>query len=230
MTEHEDGDDVRRDFEHAMGHELGVNFHRLWNDFAILNWKWAEYLELYATRQDRVDLLNRTAGAFFRMVQDALLESITLHITRMTDPEAHGKHDNLTLSRLCTFLQPPLFEEVKHLSDQAKEQSRLVRLWRDRHFAHRDLGAALGDPEERLSPLDKHTIEAAIGSIELVLRTVERHFCGHETAWGSQIHPPGGTIDLLHAMRRADEQRAQQMRRMQEGRPIPEDLLPPPSV
>lgn len=66
----------------VMGDDLGSLYHALWNELAWLYSKWEEYVELFGTKPSRIDLLNKAAGHFFRIVQDSLWEESLLHIAR----------------------------------------------------------------------------------------------------------------------------------------------------
>lgn len=48
-----------------MGPALGSRFHVLWEDTVRLYEYWDEYVALYGTSKERVDLLNQTAQSFF---------------------------------------------------------------------------------------------------------------------------------------------------------------------
>jgi hypothetical protein len=48
-----------------MGDALGSQFDVLWQEVSRLHIKRAEYVELFGSKPNRVDLLNRAASAFF---------------------------------------------------------------------------------------------------------------------------------------------------------------------
>lgn len=52
-----------------MGEPLGTLFSALWQEVAILNFHWKEYVEPFGTKPERITLLNRAASTFFRMIQ-----------------------------------------------------------------------------------------------------------------------------------------------------------------
>jgi hypothetical protein len=60
--------------------------------------KWEEFVVLFGTKPSRVDLVNRAAGGFFRLVQDTFFADVLLHLCRLTDPASTGGKDNLTIS------------------------------------------------------------------------------------------------------------------------------------
>jgi len=89
----------------ALGPDLGHVYHALYNECAWLHIKWHQYLVLYGTKPERIDLLNRSAGLFFRIVQDTLWEDTLLHLARLTDrPTSMGKN-NLSVQRLPSLIR-----------------------------------------------------------------------------------------------------------------------------
>ena len=55
-------------------------------------WKWNDFVELFGTKETRIDLLNGSAPRFFRIVQNVLWEETLLHLARLTDsPDSVGK-------------------------------------------------------------------------------------------------------------------------------------------
>lgn len=54
-----------------MGSDLGTTYNALWQQLAWLHGKWAAYVELFGTKESRIDLMNEAAPRFFRIVQDS---------------------------------------------------------------------------------------------------------------------------------------------------------------
>lgn len=54
----------KRNAEHR-GEPLGTLFHALWQETAWLYAKWAEYVELFGTKESRIELLKRRRATFF---------------------------------------------------------------------------------------------------------------------------------------------------------------------
>ncbi|WP_407690639.1 AbiU2 domain-containing protein [Rhodocyclus tenuis] len=69
-----------------MGGEIGKVYSALWQEVAWINKKWNQYVELFGTSPERIELLNRAAPSFFRTFQDSLLDDVLLHLARLTDP------------------------------------------------------------------------------------------------------------------------------------------------
>ena len=61
--------------------------------------------------------MNRSAGHFFRMVQDGLWEGIVLHVARLTDPShSQGRKDrqNLTLHNLPDLIPDKKLKDARN--------------------------------------------------------------------------------------------------------------------
>ncbi|MDB5566510.1 MAG: hypothetical protein JWP84_3076 [Tardiphaga sp.] len=149
------GEEAKEQNIKAMGEPLGVHYTQLWQETAQLNIMWKEFIELFATKTSRIELLNRSASAFFRMVQDGIWEAIVLHIARLTDPpQSPGGKDrqNLTLHNLPALIPDPTLKgELKMLCEEATTNTKFARDWRNRRIAHRDLDLALGGKAKPLS-------------------------------------------------------------------------------
>src|SRR5699024_10710469 len=95
--------EVRSDYISAMGEELGASFYELHRKLVELHVLWQQYRQLFGDDPATFHLLNRTAGLFFKIVQDELWDSVLLGVSRMTDPPTTRKNKNLTIQSL-----PPL--------------------------------------------------------------------------------------------------------------------------
>jgi len=112
MNRYRNSEEVERDFIESLGEPLGKLFHALWQEFALLNTKWEEYVELYGTKPSRIELLNNAAPRFFRIVQDVLWDDLILHIARLTDPPQSKGKDNLTIRRLSHRIEDEDFKKA----------------------------------------------------------------------------------------------------------------------
>jgi hypothetical protein len=149
----------------AMGPELGRLCARFFNECVWLNVKWGEYVALFGTTPERVDMLNKTAGTFLWIVEDALWDNVLLHIARLTDPSKRGAKRTLTLQELPRLVAPELRRAVQTRLAQVLEAAKFARDWRNRRLAHLNLALALNEnakpssrPAERTSA--KHLMQS----------------------------------------------------------------------
>jgi len=198
-----------------MGEELGSLYHALWNELAWLYLKWGEYVELFGTKPSRIELANRVAGHFFRIVQDSLWESCLLHIARLTDPPKSAGKENLTIKKLPDFINDE--RTKKYLSEMievAVEKADFCRDWRNRRIAHQDLELAMKAGAEPLKPASRAKVKEVLGSISDVLNVVLGHYMDSTTMFeGAGVSDDA--VALLYVLDdglRADEERKKRLR------------------
>lgn len=132
-------DEVRADYISTMGQELGANFCELYRELVELHVLWQQYRQLFGDSTDTVQLLNRTAGLFFKIVQDELWDSVLLGVSRMTDPSSTGKKKNLTVLSLSPLItDSALRAEVQDLCTKAVTAAEFAREHRNKRIAHQD--------------------------------------------------------------------------------------------
>lgn len=195
-----------------MGEPLGALFYALWQEVAWLHVKWQEYVELFGTKPSRIDLMNRAAPLFFRIVQDVLWYDILMHIARLTDPPKSAGKPNLTIRRLPELVGN---QELNSLVEKAIEAAEFCRDWRHRRIAHRDLNLALSQDVQPLAVASREKVREVLAATERVLNWVEQHYTSGVTFFSPVVTPPGGAETLLYVLYdglKAREQREQRIR------------------
>src|SRR5258708_21458228 len=133
MAESLNTEQVRNKSVVAMPVPLGEIHHWLHDELAWLHIKWSDFRRLFATGQERVDLLNAAAPAFFSHLQQMMWEDALLHLCRITDPVKSGPHDHLTIMRIPDAIPDlALRDVVRPLVDDAKQKTQFARDWRNR--------------------------------------------------------------------------------------------------
>jgi len=194
-----------------MGEPLGILFHALWQELAWLYWKWNEYLALYGTKPSRIDLINKAAPGFFRVIQDSLWEDTILHLARLTDPPSSGGKPNLTIRRLKELINDDATSKaVASLTVKAIEATEFCRDWRNRRIAHRDLSLALSQGAEPLKAASREKVRAALSAVADVLNAVTQHYRDSTTHFDCGAGS-GGAYSLLYCI--ADGINAEKKRR-----------------
>lgn len=193
----------------VMGEALGAVYSQLWQEVAWIHHNWAHYQVLFGEKPSRIDLLNEVAPSFFRAAQDALFETVLLHLTRLTDPAQSLGKSNLSLRQLDTLIGDKTASlRVGELLSKAVDATAFARDWRNRKLAHRDLDLALGQPAVPLAPASRLAVKQALSAIVDVLNAVSSHYFDSTTFFDL----PGGndSVALLFTMRdgvRADAER-----------------------
>lgn len=217
-------DEVEAEYIASMGKALGAQFHRLWEELAWLNIKWAEYVELLGTKPSRVDLLNKAAPLFFKIVGESLWESILLHICRITDPPKSKGNATLTVLALPKLVDSRIENKVTKLVEIVNQKTKFCRDWRHRRIAHLNLDLAL--KQQKTKPLDvasKSGVQEALNAIADVLNEITRHYQDASTMF-AHLGDSNGAVQLLYVIDDGLKSAEERKNRRKQGIYLPEDL------
>jgi hypothetical protein len=220
---HKSAEEVEAEHLRVLGPQLGPLYHALHNEIAWLHAKWTQYHHLYSTA-DNVELLNVTAGFFFRVVQDVMWSDAMLHIARLTDaPRSTGK-DNLTLFRLAgTIEDVALAARVESLVESAKTEAAFARDWRNRHLAHRDLHLALDSGAQPLPVVTHDQMERVLASLRMIMHEIELNYWNSTTAYEFFVASDDAE-SLTYYLSEAVKAEGLKEERWRRGEIYPEDL------
>ncbi|MEX2307545.1 MAG: hypothetical protein WD738_08135, partial [Pirellulales bacterium] len=193
-------DEVRDHYVAAMSSPLGEAFTALYHNTAWLYSKWHSYRALFDDK-DTVELLNATAGRFFRDLQLWLEEGIFLHLCRLTDPPQSAGNDNLSLRALPGLL-PSTVDTSFQISliaaiEDAVAKTGFARTWRNKLLAHTALPAAAGGKPFVIPDVKRADIVAAIDAVGAAMNCVESHYIGGEIGWDVSLSDPLSVRSLL---------------------------------
>lgn len=230
MAQHQSAEEVEKAHLQALGPVLGPVYRALHDELIWLHAKWLEYRKLFAQTEARIDLLNASAAFFFRVIQDVLWDDILLHIARLTDPPELGSFKNLTLLCLPDLVPDrALADELRGLTQTAREYSKFARERRNKELAHNDLTLAIDATATQLPGVSRAQVEDTLRSFRETMNRLYsayfnaevgyEHFLTHEDA--------NALVQHLAIAMQAEERKHQ---RFQQGAPLPEDLQPPPAV
>lgn len=210
----------------AMGAELGELYSELWQQLTWLHRKWGEYVALYGTNAERLELLNSTAPAFFRTVQDCLWEDTLLHLTRITDSSRTGGKDNLTIRRIPSMVPNPEYRaKAAELIAKAIDATSFARDWRNRRIAHRDLMLALGRPTEPLTAASRAHVKDALAALGEVLNFLSNQYLQSTTMFEFAAEPSaGGGSSMLYYLLAGRDAELQRRERLKNGTFTRQDL------
>jgi len=227
MSGSQSAKEVEQNHLEVLGPELGPLYHQLWNECAWVHLKWQEHQELFGKSEERVDLLNRAAGAFFRMIQDSLWEDTLLHIARLVDRTSVAGKANLTIQRLPDLVDETIQSETRDLVNAAVEASGFAVDWRNRRIAHRDLKLALAEGVQPLANATTRGVDAALEAIAAALNRLELHYFDSTVMYEAGIGALTGAESLLYVIRDGVEVEESRRKRLSEGKLNEEDLGPP---
>ena len=217
------GEQVRERNIVAMGSELGELFTLLSTELTWLYWRWTQYVQLYADKPSRLEILNASAPTFFWIIQQTLWLETILGISRLAGPEATGKKQNLSVRRLLPLIADAgVRTDGQRLLVEVTSNSAFAMDWRNRHIAHRDLDLSLGRHVSALAPASKEGVDAALDSLAALLNRIERHHLNSTTAYRHSSITEDAE-NLLYVLR--DGLRREQIRteRLESGEYRPED-------
>ena len=230
MSRYLSAEEVEKENLETLGPSLGPVYHELCNECAWLHIKWHQYLVLFGTKPERIDLLNRSASLFFQIVQNTLWQDTLLHLTRLTDPPQSVGKDNLTVQRLPPLIRDPAFRaEIENLVSAAIKSTAFARDWRNRHFAHQDLTLALMKGPVNLAPASRKQVKDALRAVSRVLQRISETYFKADMCF-DMVSEPNDAESLLYVIRDGVEAEEKRERRHREGNLDPEDLLPPRAI
>jgi hypothetical protein len=222
-----ESDSVSAEYRMAYGAELGALMSALWNETAWLYVQWHQYVTLFGEKASRVELLNRAAPVFFRVVEDALWDQTLLAIARLVDrPQSpgRGKRSNLTVAALPSLISDTrLRGEVEGLCADARAKSDFAVDWRNRRIAHRDLALTLGTPAEALAPASRLKVRDALDAIAAVTQHIERRVRQTTPVYDLADHP-GDAWSVLKRVRDGLAFEVERHERLRRGEPRPDDF------
>ncbi|MDR6236777.1 hypothetical protein [Pseudomonas oryzihabitans] len=192
-------------FVESMGQELGVTFYHLHTRLIELHIVWQQYRQLFADSEDTIELLNRTAGLFFKIVQDELWDSVLLGISRMTDPAATKHNKNLTINSLPPLIKnnPKLRMEVEELCQQAVFASSFAREHRNKRIAHQDHAAYANRKTSELSGISRKLIEGMLKALRETLNRIDNELRDTTVFYEDFIDESGARV-LVNRLRKLE--------------------------
>lgn len=133
-----------------------------------LNRDWITDKQLFAESDERVQLLSETAGTFFSMLRNILIENIFLIISRLTDKEVISGNVTLSMTTLLSKLgENPIFDELNSIFEETSKDSKPIREWRNRQIGHNDL-------KIKLSPEGNPLPKVSFGNIESIIENINQ--------------------------------------------------------
>jgi hypothetical protein len=223
---YQNADEIKRRNVEKMGPELGAQFAELWQRVVRVHVHWAEFVEMFGTKPERLKLMNRTAPAFFHMLRSELGDMVLLHLSRLTDkPEMKGQK-NLTIRNLPSLIkEEPIRTVVAELVKTALKKTESCRARRNRLIAHDDLRLALKDPKARsLDSATKSEVDGAVRAIGAVLHAVNMHYFDSDMIFKMPGPRIQGVVELLYVLRDGLKAGEEREKRMRSGKGTDEDF------
>ena len=185
----------------AMGLELGRLYFELKSQLIWIHLFRKTYRSLYNGEPERNELLTKSAGQFFFLVQGLFADTFVLKLSRITDPPESGQNKaNLSIKRLPGCIgDASLRAEVEALIDEAMPAVEFARSRRNRRVAHLDLRTVRKEHPVPIPEWSDSDVESALSRIEAVLNRIQSEFLGSTTAY-FQFQPAGSSYFLVKCM------------------------------
>jgi hypothetical protein len=169
--------------------------------------RWNMYRQVFGTSEERINLLNGSAPAFFKVCQEAILADIRMELCRLTDPTETCGNSNLTLKRLVNLIDPvehpSLAAKARALLQEVENQCVSFRDWRNRRGGHRDLETAL-DRHARVLPwTSRQMIEDALQSVSDLMNALLGYFDNGAQKYFAGLDPMGNGNALIGCLEHA---------------------------
>ena len=217
MSEDRSGEEVRARNIAAMGQELGELYTLLSAELIWLFVRWKQYVQLFADKPSRIEIINESAPFFFGLIQRVLWEETLLGIARLAGPVATAGKQNLSMHRIPPLLSNhDLESRVSVLLDIVDEQGAFAIDWRNRHIAHRDLNLLLNSEAEPLAIASKELVDSVLDSMAALLNAIDQHYFRSTTAYRMAL-TTFGAEELLYTLRDGLRLRKLRDERLEEG-------------
>lgn len=216
----------------AMGKPLAEVYTALWHELGHLNLVWVHYDQLFGTSEARVDLLNRTVGGLFGIVQTLTWEQILLGLAKITDRPIIAKKETLSLQRLPALISDPgLKAAVEQNLKAGLNACTFARDWRNRRIAHHSLELKIDRASATpLVAASRRDVKNALRALADVMNLLAMHFHNSETAFHAIIGNPRDGNALVYLLQQAEKSEDDRRKRMEAGTQTSEDWLPPERI
>ncbi len=199
VAKRQTGPEIRDEYVVLMGEPLGLAYNVLRNDLTLAYAYWKVYRELY-TDEERLAVLNDSAGTLFFLLQSLLLHGVLLQLAVLVDRPATRDKKNLTLRSLPSLVAPELQSRLESLISSACGSCDSVVAWRNRRLAHRDHDVALEAVD--LPEVPFTGIDDALESAARVLNCVEAHYNKNASVAYGMVELGGSADSLVYFLRK----------------------------
>jgi hypothetical protein len=218
--------DFEEDKKHnieKMGDALGGQYSELYRSTAQIHIIWGEYVDLFGTKPSRIELMNKAAPSFFRLIEDELWGGVMMHLSRLTDAPKSAGRANLTLRNLPSLVDASISEWIKGLVDEAVIATVFCRDWRNRRIAHADLNLALDLPAIPLADASRLQVNAALQAIAEPIRAINSHYFGSDLRFDLTVRTRGA-LSILYLLADGLKEKQAKRERFRSGKPSEDDF------
>ena len=190
--------------------ELADVFEELHQQISWLHANWLIFEQLFATGEERVELLNEFAPIFFRLCQDSFSDNVILSIARLTDPPKSAGKDTLSFEQLIAKVDSAKYPDLRSTLSQQftdlKTSCQSIRNVRNRRLAHNDLLIALSLDPNPLPDILKDEVDDILRRIRELMNAVWAYF-NPDSELGYDVIMPNDGEAIVAALEKAKKYR-----------------------
>ena len=184
-----------------MPSEVAAQFDPLFKEILWLTSKWSEFNKLYAADKETIELINRSAGYFFVIVQDTMWDDLLLHLARLSGPEKSMGKANLSIFQIATTVEiEPLKTKLKTMLKERDTVFSFTDDHRNKRLAHHDLGVAI-EGVSSIPGSSRLQIRKAIEFLQKFASAIYEHYADTTFVWNN-LHNTHDANRLLSILRR----------------------------
>ncbi|WP_303672731.1 AbiU2 domain-containing protein [Vampirovibrio chlorellavorus] len=131
------------------------------------------YKQLFCKNNNRIEIINESAGTFFVYCRNAIVESIVMRLSKLTDAPTMGRYNNLTITTLLQNIVPTSNPDYSSIKSQIQNLAILletVREKRNKHLGHLDL-----DNFSQEYPITLEELCEGVSRLEAIFNAIIRH-------------------------------------------------------
>jgi hypothetical protein len=147
-------------------------------DLIRINAYWQVYRQLFTVSDERYETYSNTAPAFFRLLQDLLVDNAVISLSRLTDP-AHYQSFSRLVKALRAQVRNDVYEQLRADLTNLETACADIREHRHKRVAHRPATALqpqITDAPTKLPPLTRKKIEGAMASMASLMNKILGYF------------------------------------------------------
>lgn len=180
-----------------MSPSLRNKFDAIHREVVVLHFKWTYFLQLFG-HQAGVKILNASAPALFKVIEDAMFYDIALSVMRLIDPPKTLGRQNLSFSALVLEIDDAqLRKQVVDIETQIAAKTRDVKSWRHRKLAHNDLTGHLAKART-LPSIQYSDLFRAIELVRRAMQLLHAHYDNTDFRYEHCITQADGKMLLFH--------------------------------
>lgn len=173
------------------------------NHIKELHVVWEQYRQLY-TDPDTIDVLNRTAGLFFKIVQNELWDSILLAVCRLVDRTTSAGQTNLTLRSLSGLIEDEVLKlQVEEACQKAILIADFAKTHRHKRLAHLSYDHAVDHTLFDAVGISPLKMDEMITALREVIKIIHAHYDDMDVLYDKPVVVTGAG-KLVAALKRLE--------------------------